>query len=105
MMAEIFQVERKAAVIEQRNELFHFLSAGWIAVGGKPHQLVFVAIMGKAEILGHGLVEDAERMRKQHAAVERQVSSAADTPRRAGKIAEAIDRDDNSFAERRGIER
>ena len=71
MVAEVFEVERKTAVGLQRKKLSHLRAAGRIAIGGKPHQLVLVAVMRKSEILRHGLVEDAERMRKQNPAVQR----------------------------------
>src|ERR1700685_748981 len=61
--------------------------------------------MRESEILGHGLVENAKRMRKQHPAVERQRGAAAGTPCRAGKIAKTVDRNRRRFAERRRIKR
>src|SRR5271170_6270914 len=42
VMAEEFQVERKMAVVAQRNKLLHLVAGGPVAVGGKTHQLVFV---------------------------------------------------------------
>jgi hypothetical protein len=60
--------------------------------------------MGKAEILRERLVEDAERVREMHPAVDLDVGALRDPPGGAGKIAEAIDRGDNGFLERRDME-
>ena len=105
VMTEVVQIEAERAVGMQGNQLFYLVPATRIAVGGEPHQFVFVAVMREAEILGHGLVEDAERMRKQDTAFERKRRRVAIAPRRAGEIAEAVDGNDRRFAEGRWIKR
>ena len=59
--------------------------------------------MRKAEILRQRLIEDAERMRKIHPSIDRDVCALARPPGRAGEIAEAIDRDDDRLFERRNM--
>ena len=73
------------------------------AVRREPHHLVLVAIVGKAEILGQRLIEDAERMREIDAAVDTDVAALARSPGGAGEIAEAVDRDDHRLVERRDV--
>ena len=61
--------------------------------------------MRKPEILSESLVKDAERVGKIHSTLDRDISFPTDTPRRAGEVAEAIDRHDRCFFERRYVER
>ena len=63
MMPEIGEIERIAA-IGLSDDLAHGVHEGGLAVRRKPHDLVLVAVMRKAEILGERLIEDAERMRE-----------------------------------------
>ena len=49
------------------------------------------------------LIEDAERMREIHPSIDGDVCALADPPGRAGEIAEAVDRDDDGFLERRNV--
>src|SRR5262249_24481290 len=69
------------------------------------HDLVLVAVMREAEILRERLVEDAERMRKRHAAADIDVAAAPQPPGRGGEIARPVDRNANRFLERRHQER
>jgi len=89
MMAEIFEVELVA--IAQMHDLAHLGHARGRAVGRKPHHLVLVAVMGKAEILRERLVEDAERVREMHPPLNRDARAASHAPGGTGKIAEAVD--------------
>ena len=61
--------------------------------------------MREPEILGKGLVKDAERVRKIHSTLDGDISSLTNAPCRAGKVAEAIDRRDHCVFERRYVER
>ena len=104
MVAKILEVELEGAVGQERHDLAHGIEVRRLAIRRKPHHLVFVAIMGKAEILRQRLVEDAERMRKIHAAVlPRDRSPLPDAPSRTGEIAEAVDRNDHGLLERRHV--
>src|SRR5262249_59810590 len=79
-------------------------ATGWIAVSGEPHQFVFVAIVRETEILRHRLIEDTERVRKQHPAIERQQGIVATAPCRTGKITKAVNRYDIGVAKWRNVE-
>ena len=67
------------------HDLAHGVHGGRLAVGSKPHHLVLVAVVRKAEILRQRLIEDAERMRKIDAAVDRDLRAAARRPRRRSR--------------------
>ena len=69
MMAEEFQIELEATPGEQAHNLAHGVDQQGTAVRRKPHHLVLIAIMRKAEILRERLIENTERMRKIHAAM------------------------------------
>src|SRR5205807_9959411 len=73
-------------------------------VGRQAHHFVFVAIMGKAEILRYGLIKYAERMWEMHPAFEHDIRPAPDPPGGAGEIAEPVDRDDDRLLEWRNVE-
>jgi hypothetical protein len=60
--------------------------------------------MRKAEILGHRLVEDAERLREVHATLDPDVAASSYAPRGAREVAETIDRDDHRLIEGRNVE-
>jgi hypothetical protein len=62
------------------------------------------AIMGEAQILRQRLIEHAEGVWEVHASVDGDGAPAADPPGRAGEVAEAVDRDDDCFGERRNME-
>jgi hypothetical protein len=57
--------------------------------------------MAKAEVLGQRLIEDAERMREVHAAIDRERCAVSLAPGGAGEVTEAIDRDGDRALERR----
>src|SRR5437764_8501941 len=54
--------------------------------------------------MGEGLVKDAERMRKVDPPRDLDFAPLTDTPHRAGKVAEAVDRDNDCFFKRRDME-
>src|SRR5215831_7832192 len=105
MMPKITEVNRKSAVFCQFDDFAHCRHVRWRSVGRQPHNLILVSVMRKPEILGEGLVKDAERVGKIHSALDRDISSLTDTPCRAGEVAEAIDRHDHRFFEWRHVER
>ena len=92
-MPEVAQVECKGAVVPEANDLLHLLDIGRLAVGREAHDLVLVAVMREADELGHRLVENAQRVRKIDATVDRQRPALAQPPGRRRKIAESVDRD------------
>src|SRR5437762_3671858 len=60
-------------------------SSDLLAIGRKAHDLVLVTVVRKAEILRDGLIEDAERMREEYPAFNRDVPTRPDAPRGARK--------------------
>ena len=102
-MAEIGEIELVCPVGLKPHDLAHGIHERRLAVGRKAHDLVLVAIVGKAQILRQRLVEDAERMRKIHPPVDGDVLALADAPGGAGEIAEPVDRNDDGLLERRDM--
>ena len=103
VMPEIGEIERKGAILCQFDDLAHRLHVRRRPVRREAHHLVLVAVIGKAEILGQSLIEDAERVREIYPTLDRDVAFPTDTPCRAGEITETVDRDDSRFLERRNV--
>src|SRR5205085_12621252 len=59
LMNEVDEIKFERAVCGQANYLSHSISVNGPPVRIKPHDLVFVAIMRKAEILGQRVIKDA----------------------------------------------
>src|SRR5262249_50999479 len=104
MMAEEAQIERIRAIGLQAHDFVHVLQEGWSAIGGKPHDFVLIAVVGKAEKLGERLIEDAERMRKIDATIDLNRGALADAPSSTRKIAKSIERNHNRPFKRRNME-
>ena len=64
VVAEKVEVQCKGAVRLQLHDLAHLGQEIGLAVGRQSHDLVFVAVIGKAQVLREGLVEDTERVGK-----------------------------------------
>ena len=103
VMAEIVEIELERAIGHQTNDLAHGVQIDRPAIGREAHHLVFVAVVRKAEILGQRLIEDAERMREVHAAVDRERAPSPHAPGCAGEVAEAVDRNDDRLIEGRHV--
>ena len=103
-MAKICEIELVGSIGSKPYDLSHGVHECRLAIGREAHDLVFVAVMRKAQILRQRLIEDAERMREIHASVDGDGLASADPPRSAGEVAEAVDRDDDGFGERRNME-
>jgi hypothetical protein len=61
-------------------DLAHGFNESRPAIREKPHDLVLVAIVRRAQILDDGLVEDAERMREIDVPINLNRGALADTP-------------------------
>ena len=105
MVSEVVQVQAKAAIVLEQDDGTHLREVLRLAVGRETHDLVFVAVLRKAEVLGQRLVEDSEGVGKVDPLFQGDVFAGAGAPCRAGKIAEAVDGDDGCRAERRDQER
>src|SRR3974390_3001889 len=102
MMPKIGKIQFKPAFPEA-HYFPHFAQERRFAVGRQTHNLVFVAIMGKAKILGQRLVEDSKRVREKHPTVHRDVLVHALAPSSARKISKAVDRDDRRVRKWRDV--
>ena len=58
VMPEIRQVQAKGAIRLNADQLAHLLEIFWFAVRREAHHFVFVAVMGKADELGDGGIEN-----------------------------------------------
>src|SRR5262245_46874915 len=103
-MAKIGEIELKCAIRPEPNDLAHRLHEGRPAIGREAHNLVLVAVMRKAQILGQRLIEDAERMREIDPPTIGDVTALADAPGRAGEVPESIDRNDDGLRKWRNVE-
>ncbi len=100
MVAKEFQIKLELTCREQAHNLAHGLDEQGMAIRRKAHHLVFVAIMRKSEVLRECLIENTERMRKIHAAMNRDFGLRCRAPGRAREIAETIDRDNRRLIKR-----
>jgi hypothetical protein len=58
------EIQAKAAAVLQPHEFPHLCHKARLPVRREPHHLVFISVMRKPQILGHGLVEDSQRVGK-----------------------------------------
>ena len=93
VVAKAVEVETIAAAGQELDDPAHGGHLGRLAVGGEAHDLVLIAIVGKAQELRHRLVEEAERVGKEDAAADVDPGAAAGAPHGAGEVAEAVDRE------------
>ena len=66
MMDKVGKIELERPAGRQTNDLPHGVQVDRLAVRREPHDLVFVAVVRKTEVLSQTLVEDAERMGEVH---------------------------------------
>ena len=59
MVAEEIEVESERAIAFESEHVSHLRQKGWFAIRGEPHDLVFVTVMRKTEILREGLIENS----------------------------------------------
>src|SRR5262249_33233596 len=101
VVAKECEVELEAAAIRQFDDLAHLAETSGRPIGRQAHDLVFVAVMRKSQVLRQRLVKDAERMREMDPALDPGVAATPDAPGGAGEVAKPVDRDDRGFLERR----
>src|SRR5262245_22793522 len=102
-MAKISEIELIGPIGLESHDLAHSIHEFRLAVGCETHDLVFVNVMREAEILRQRLIQDAQRVWTVDPSIHRQSRPLAGTPGSAGKIAEAIDRNNDSFLEWRNM--
>ena len=104
-IVEIGLVHPERAVVLQVDQVIEDeLREPRVAIGGQAHQLVFAAVDPEAAIIGHGRVEQAERVRE--AELMRQVDRGPSSDAKAGggPLADAVDGQDGGLLERRRVE-
>ncbi len=105
MMHKIVKVELKRAVALHAYQLAHQIEVARLTVGREAHDFAFVAILGKAQPLTHGGVEDAERVRKIDLVLHLELIIRAGAPHGRDEIARAIHREDRRVFEGRDKKR
>ena len=103
-MNKIVEIELECPIRDQMDDFAHLGEIGRVSVRCQTHDLVLVAVIGKAEIVGQSLVKNSERVRKINPPRDLDVGAAADAPGCACEIAETVDRDDGRLGERRHVE-
>src|ERR1039458_4139227 len=93
------KLEFDSASIRRDHHLSHEIEKFRLAIGRETHNLVLVAIFGEAEILCERRVSQPQRMRKGNCTKGFDSISAANTPHRARKVSETIDREERRFVE------
>src|SRR4029077_11138181 len=93
------EIEREPPIALQVDERLDLADVTRLAVRGKAHDLELVAVLREAEILRDREIQQAERVRKEHATIDLQCGSADTSPRRADEIAEAVNRTDSGIVE------
>ena len=100
VMFEVVQVELKA-VSRRLDQLAEEVGKFRLAIRGKAHHLVLVAIVGKAQVHGDGGVEEPKRVRVVHPVENIPTCAAAVGCHRADEIAHAVDRENGGLLEGR----
>ena len=99
MMDKVVEIEFKAAILANAHNLAHLVEVDRLAIGRQPHHLALVTIFGKAQPLGDGGVEDAQRVGEVDLVQHLQLVALAHPPHGAVKVAHAIDREDGRLRE------
>src|SRR5258706_10483263 len=82
------------------DELLQFGDKSSVAIRREANHLELVAVFRETEILRDRQIQQAQRVWKEDATVDRESGTLDTTPRRADEVSEAVDR-----AHRRGVER
>jgi hypothetical protein len=99
-MAEIRQVQREASLVAEVYQRLERLDEPWLSVGSESHYLELIAIIREPKVLGDGEIQKAEGVWKEFSRVHVQRGAFNPSPRRADKIAEAVDGADGGPIER-----
>jgi hypothetical protein len=94
---EVREVQLETAIVAQVHERFDLANVARLAVRAEAHDLELVAVVRKPEVLRDRQVEQAERVRKEHVAVDRHAWAGDAAPRGADEVAEPVDRADRRF--------
>ena len=94
MMDKMIEPKRKAgpAIARELHQLVKLVLVFRLPIGSKAHYFVLVAVFPKTQVLGNGRVKNAKRMGKGDRPSNVQHRTSSDSPHRAGKISESVDR-------------
>ena len=101
VVPEEAQLEGEAPIVIERHDLSQLVQKSRLPIGRQPHDLVLVTVVGKAQILGHRLVEDAKRVRKVDPPFDVDRVVATHAPSGTGEIAKTVDGHNRGLAEGR----
>ena len=87
---EIIQIQA-ALVLFSMDDVSDLFCEPGLPVGRQPHHLVLVSVLREAEELRERGIENAERMRKRHAAPDSDIAAVPEAPGCGGEVAGAID--------------
>ena len=104
LMIEVAKVQRKSARRSKPHNTPHAIEISRPTIRREPHHLVFVAVVGKPEILRQRFVENAEGVRKEDSVFDRDIGARTDAPGGTCEVAKTVDRDNRSLSERRYME-
>ena len=105
VMLEIFEAQAETDASVGAHDAAKLIQISRLAVSGQAHDLVFVAKLAKPEILRHGGVIHAQRVRKCDGARDIHAIALARSPHRAGEIAQPVGREQRGLFEGRNKKR
>ncbi len=103
-VAEELGAEGEAAGRLQVDQLAELVEVAGLAVGRQAHHLALVAVLGEAEPLGDGGVDDAERVGVEDLALDLDVAVAPAAPHGGHEVAKTVQREHRGLVEGRGEE-
>src|SRR5476651_1534180 len=103
LVTKIGKAKLITPVVLDPNDLAHGIHECRFAKGREAHDLVFIAVLTKANVLRQSLIKHSERMREIHPTVDRNVVALAGTPCGAGEITKSINRDNDGFFKWRDV--
>ena len=105
VVAEVAQVQLEPAAGHEMDQLAEPGDVARLAVRREPHHLILVAVLGEAEVLREGEIEESQRMGEVDPVHDVELLVPPHRPRGAYKISEPVDRADRGLLERRHVER
>src|SRR5260370_28848286 len=98
VMDEIVEVEPNL-VAHDADHIAHLGQEAGFAVGGEPHHLVLVSVLGESQKLGEGGVKQAQRVGEMNTALNVETISLPLRLHHTAAVAESVDRNNRRFLE------
>src|SRR6266487_3739502 len=95
-MREVIQIQPALIFLSAEHASDLFGKPG-LPIGGEAHHLVLVSVLGEAQELREGRIENAQRMRERDGASYLYLISLPQSPHHTAEIAESVDGDDSGF--------